>query len=398
VAFRLADLGPGLILAATGIGVGDMVSATLAGAEYGLTLIWALAAGVLVKLAITEGSARWQLATDKTLVEGWLAQLPRPVLLAFFLYFTVWSYMVSSALVSASALVPASIAPGVPLWAWGMLHAIGAFVLVYYGRYERLLWIMKWFIGLKFGAVITSTLLIVFWSGADWAAVEGRSPFSVAYTLSVIGGVGGTVTLLSYGYWMREEGWSGPERLGWARIDLAVSFGLVFLFSLAMTFLSSQIAWAGQVLDQGPQICLLLADRIGTETGPIGRAVFLVGFWGAAFSSVIGVWHGVPFLFDDWLHRWRGAQPTGREGAAYRAWAAYLTLAATSALLLQRPLWLVFAYTIVGSFFFPFVIATLLWLNTSTLLPPAVRNSRLVNAVLTASLLLYVYLAVTALA
>ena len=40
-------LGPGLLLAATGIGAGDMVAASIAGAEYGLTLVWALAAGVL---------------------------------------------------------------------------------------------------------------------------------------------------------------------------------------------------------------------------------------------------------------------------------------------------------------------------------------------------------------
>ena len=42
-----SSLGPGLLLAATGIGVGDMVSTTIAGAEYGLTLVWALAAGVV---------------------------------------------------------------------------------------------------------------------------------------------------------------------------------------------------------------------------------------------------------------------------------------------------------------------------------------------------------------
>ena len=100
---KLSDIGPGLLLAATGIGVGDMVSATIAGAEYGLTLIWALGAGVLIKFAITEGAARWQLSTDTTLVEGWRNHLPRVAVAAFFIYFIVWSYMVSSALVAASA-------------------------------------------------------------------------------------------------------------------------------------------------------------------------------------------------------------------------------------------------------------------------------------------------------
>jgi Mn2+/Fe2+ NRAMP family transporter len=394
---KLQDIGPGLLLAATGIGVGDMVSSTIAGAEYGLTLVWALAAGVVLKFAITEGAARWQLGTGDTLMEAWRDHLPRAAVLAFFIYFVVWSYFVSSALVTASAMVPAAIVPSVPLAMWGFIHAVAAFALVWFGRYERFLAVIKWFVGLKFGAVIGSVLLIVLWSGADWSNAGAKAPFSTSYTLSLIGGVGGTVTLLSYAYWMREAGWSGPDRIGAARLDLTLSFCLVFVFCISMIFLSTQINWTGQILEEGPRLCLLLADRIGAEIGPIGRAVFLLGFWGAAFSSVLGVFHGVPFLFDDWLHLWRRETPTGQQGAAYRSWAAYLTAAAISALVIQRPVWLVFAYTVVGSLFFPFVISTLLWLNNSPRAPAATRNSLLVNGVLSAALLLYGFLAYEAL-
>ena len=392
-----SDLGPGLLLAATGIGVGDMVSSTIAGADYGLTLLWALAFGVVIKFSITEGAARWQLATGTTLIEGWRDHLPRAASLAFFVYFVVWSYFVSSALVSASALVPAAIVPSVPLPVWGALHALVAFALVYVGRYDRFLRVIKAFIGLKFGAVIAATLLIAFWSGADATGFAAREPFSTTYALSVIGGVGGTVTLLSYGYWMREAGWRSPERIAMARGDLTVSFALVLVFCLSMTFLSTQIDWTGHVLDEGPRLCLLLADRIGDEIGALGRGVFLLGFWGAAFGSVLGVWHGVPFLFDDLLHQWRRQTPAGQQGTAYRAWAGYLTLASISALLFGRPVWLVFAYTVVGSLFFPFVVSTLLWLNNRD---PRVRrqapNGRTVNAVLIAALVIYVFLAIRA--
>ena len=392
---KLPDIGPGLLLAATGIGVGDMVSSTIAGAEYGLTLVWALAAGVILKFAITEGAARWQLATGTTLIEGWREHLPWPAIAAFSFYFIVWSYFVSSALVAASALVPAAIFPQVPLAVWGALHAVAAFVMVWFGRYERFLAVVKWFIGLKFGAIIASALLIALWSGADWSGASARSEFSTAYTLSLIGGVGGTVTLLSYGYWMREAGWTGRDRLGSAHTDLTVSFALVFVFCISMIFIATQIDWTGQILDEGPRLCLLLADRIGQEIGVVGRSVFLLGFWGAAFSSVLGVYHGVPFLFDDMFHVLRRETPTGQQGRAYRSWAAYLALAAMSALFLGRPVWLVFAYTVVGSLFFPFVIATLLWLNNSRHVSAA-RNSVVVNAVLGAALLLYGYLAVRA--
>jgi hypothetical protein len=58
----------------------------------------------------------------------------------------------------------------------------------------------------------------------------------------------------------------------------------------------------------------------------------------------------------------------------------------------------VFAYTVVGSMFFPFVISTLLYLNNSTRIVRQERNGLLVNGVLGAALLLYLYLAVRAVA
>jgi hypothetical protein len=122
--------------------------------------------------------------------------------------------------------------------------------------------------------------------------------------------------------------------------------------------------------------------------------VFLLGFWGTSFSAVLGVWHGVGFLFDDWMHLWRRRERGGRQGAAYRGWVAYMALAAISALLIERPVWLVFAYTVVGSMFFPFVTSTLLWLNNSSALPRGFRNGRSINLVLSGALLLYAYLAV----
>ncbi|MBI4262972.1 MAG: Nramp family divalent metal transporter [Acidobacteria bacterium] len=374
-----------------------MVSSTIAGAEYGLTLAWALAAGVLVKFAVTEGVARWQLVTGATLVEGWRDHLPRVASLAFFVYFIAWSFFVSAALVAASALAPAAVMPAVPLPAWVILHAVAACALVYFGRYEQLLRVMKWFIVLMFASLLATVLLIVFRSGADWSAAGNRSPVSAPYVLSLIGGIGGTVTLLSYGYWMREQGWNGRARLPSARVDLTISFALAFVFASAMMFLSSQIQWTGQILDEGPRLSLLLADRIGAEIGPLGRALFLVGFWGAAYSSVVGVYHGVPFLFDDLIHTWRRQPPTGQRGLAYRGWALYLTAAAVSGVLIQRPVWLVFAYTVVGALFFPFVIATLLWLNNSRLMPVGLRSGAVLNLVLGAALVLYAYLAVTVL-
>ena len=62
-----AILGPGLLLAATGVGGGDLATATFVGGMLGTTVLWAVALGAFMKFVVTEGLARWQLATGETL-------------------------------------------------------------------------------------------------------------------------------------------------------------------------------------------------------------------------------------------------------------------------------------------------------------------------------------------
>src|SRR5688572_31180180 len=83
--------GPGLVVAAAGIGSGDVVSATVGGANYGVTLLWAIAIGTFFKFVLNEGIARWQLATGSTVVEGWADYLPAWVKVYFGLYLVFWT-------------------------------------------------------------------------------------------------------------------------------------------------------------------------------------------------------------------------------------------------------------------------------------------------------------------
>ena len=66
----LALIGPGIAIAATGVGAGDMVAAAAAGAKHGHALVWAAVVGAVLKFVLNEGLARWQLATGTTLLEG----------------------------------------------------------------------------------------------------------------------------------------------------------------------------------------------------------------------------------------------------------------------------------------------------------------------------------------
>jgi len=74
----LAIIGPGILVAATGVGAGDLATASLAGANLGVAVLWAVLIAAFLKFVLTEGLMRWQLATGDTLLEGCVTHLGLP--------------------------------------------------------------------------------------------------------------------------------------------------------------------------------------------------------------------------------------------------------------------------------------------------------------------------------
>ena len=127
---RLRDLGPGIVIAATGLGAGDLIAASVAGAKYGVTIVWAALLGALLKFTLNEGLARWQLATGTTLLEGWVRRLPRFWSVYFFVYLLLWSFIVAGALMAATGLAVHALVPAISVEAAGAAQSILAALLV----------------------------------------------------------------------------------------------------------------------------------------------------------------------------------------------------------------------------------------------------------------------------
>ncbi|MFC0297518.1 Nramp family divalent metal transporter [Geobacillus jurassicus] len=62
---------PRLIVAATGVGAGDLVAALVAGTNYGLVFMWAIIVGAVFKFVLNEGGGRWHLLSGKTSLPYW---------------------------------------------------------------------------------------------------------------------------------------------------------------------------------------------------------------------------------------------------------------------------------------------------------------------------------------
>ncbi|MGF1483638.1 MAG: Nramp family divalent metal transporter [Opitutales bacterium] len=390
-----ALMGPGLIVAATGVGAGDLIPAARAGAAFGTTILWAIALGAIMKWSLSEGLARWQLATGTTLIEGWARHLPRWANGFFLAFLVLWSFTVGAALTNSCALAGTAFFPGLPLAFWGTVHALAALILVWLGSYRLFEQVMKAFIAIMFLVVIVCALLLKppvldTLSGLFIPRLPAKDSATV---LALIGGVGGSVTLLSYGYWLREKNWSGPgvQRRVW--LDLTAAYAATALFGIGLAIIASRLE---NPLIGGSNPALELAGTLEAALGPVGKWAFLFGFWAAVFSSMVGVWQGVPYLFADILASWRqtpseALEAVSTQSRTYRGFLLFLALAPLVTLWVERPQAVVIAYAVTGAFFIPYLAATLLYLNNRHSLVGHWRNSLRTNALLVLTLAFFAW-------
>jgi Mn2+/Fe2+ NRAMP family transporter len=362
---------PGILVAATGVGAGDLATASIVGARIGPGIFWAILFGAGLKWVLNEGLARWQLASGMTLLEGWVRLLRlRWIMLVYLL---IWAFAVGGALISAcgvagSALLPLGDDPVVSKRIWGAAHSVVGVALVYLGGFKLFERVMAVCIGLMFATVTFCAVRIA--PTIDWAAVHFQAPWSLAagdrtWVIGLIGGVGGTVTLMSYGYWIRETRREGGAGVRICRMDLAVGYAVTALFGIGMLLIG---ATTPGLQGKGAALVALLGERLGGEFGPGLRYLFLIGAWGAVFSSLLGVWQGVPYLFADlvseasWLPASRRESADRAGSLPYNVFLLYLALPPLISL------WYKFedvqlVYTVLGACFMPLLAATLLVMN-----------------------------------
>jgi Mn2+/Fe2+ NRAMP family transporter len=391
--------GPGLVVAATGIGSGDVVSATVGGARYGVVLLWAIAAGAFFKFVLQEGIARWQLATGKTAVEGWAEYLPAWVKWYFGVYLIIWTVSVSASLTNATGLGMANLTNGALSQSWGAVaHSLLGGLLIFYGGYNSFEKLMKILVGVMgFSILICAAFML----GEPLPALKGLLMPSIpagsgTYVLSLIGGVGGSITMLSYNYWMREENMRGSGFLSFVRGDIAIAYLFTAIFGGSIMLIANDAFFVqGQALTNA-QAVPKMAEALGNVLGTFGRIAFSVGFWAAVFASLLGVWQSVPYLYADLFGIITKMTPEQRQEAVkvtstpYRLALAFITLVPLPFAFTGQPIQVVITYTIVSSLFVPFVAATMLYLNNRVKwTEPVPHNSIVTNLLLVGILLLF---------
>lgn len=399
-------IGPGIVVAATGVGAGDLVATLIAGSSFGYTLLWAAVIGCLVKISLAEAAGRWHLSTGRTLFDGW-ASLGRWTTYFFVVYAVIWGFVYGAAAMSSSALPLQALFPGVmDLEYWGILCALVGLVFVWFNRYAVFEKVMTVLVGVMFVVTVYLAIRVTPNLGHAFAGLLPVLPDekdSILNTLGLIGGVGGTITLAAYGYWVNAKGWTDTGWMKVMRLDNRVAYLTTGIFVIAMLFVGAELLHSANIaLASGDKGLVQLGDILADEYGTATAKFFLIGFFATSFTSLIGVWHGVSLMWADFWTRFRGARTTGEEVASgarerswpFRAYLLWLTFPPMVLLFQGQPFRLVIIYGVLGAAFMPFLALTLIWLLNSSRTPREWRNGWLSNAMLGIAGLLFLVLCV----
>ncbi|MEU5294117.1 Nramp family divalent metal transporter [Streptomyces umbrinus] len=438
-------IGPGIVVAATGVGAGDLVATLIAGSNFGYTLLWAAVIGCLVKISLAEAAGRWHLSTGRTLFDGW-ASLGRWTSWFFVVYVVIWGFVYGAAAMSSSGLPLQALFPDVmDLEWWAVLTGLVGLVFVWFNKYEVFEKVMTVLVGVMFVVTVYLAIRVTPNLGDAFAGLLPVLPDekdSILNTLGLIGGVGGTITLAAYGYWVNAKGWTNTGWMKVMRLDNRVAYITTGIFVISMLFVGAELLHSSNVaIASGDKGLIQLGDILEDEYGTATAKFFLIGFFATSFTSLIGVWHGVSLMFADFVERYRkdradratgegkppagkttsGEGPTSSEGSVsgegsapsegstsgeevasgarerswpFRAYLLWLTFPPIVLLFQGEPFRLIILYGVLGAAFLPFLALTLVWLLNSSRTPTEWRNGILSNSMLTIAGLIFVILCV----
>lgn len=285
--------GPGIVVVLTWLGAGDLVDASVAGANYGYTLMWALALALLVRFALVNTIAKFQLFNPHkySVIEAYGQLHPfYPGILGSgsILYgYVSASYCLSGASYALYHLTGI----GNPI-IWGVVNIILALLITGRSVYKQVELVQKIIL-----AVMTVCLVgIAFMTGFQpTEALKGVFLFelpekqgafdSIIVVVSLIGAVGGSIANLLYPEWMKQKGYINPEHRKVQKYDLLFATVMMIILNLSVWVIGAEILnprglTVGSVEDLG--------NILGQVLGRTGEIVIYLAVWAATFSTFIG--------------------------------------------------------------------------------------------------------------
>jgi manganese transport protein len=401
-------IGPGMILAASIVGSGELIATTTLGAEVGYVALWLVVISCLIKPVIQAELGRYAIATGEPTLEG-LGRVPPRfrggwIPIAWGLM-TLMTLLQVGAMFGGVAVVMNSIVPSIPVQAWVPVFLALTLLLLLSGGYERVERLAMVKVGLFTLVTLMAAVLLMRSPDFHWGALaEGFSfqlpdkGLGVAIAVFGITGVG-TSELFMYPYWCVEKGyarsagprdgskaWQGRAR-GWVRVmyyDIAASMIIYTVATIAFFLLGAGILHPRGLVPRKEDMISVLSN-IYTETlGPWALPVFYFGAVATLYGTIFAATASNARVFAD-LTRLFGFFKRDDYAARVRVrkWfiVALSVIPALAYLLMRSPVKMVEAGAKAQTALLPVVALGALYLRHKRL-PPELRPSAVTTVAL----------------
>tara|TARA_R110000803_G_scaffold76020_4_gene140437 strand:+ start:5592 stop:6812 length:1221 start_codon:yes stop_codon:yes gene_type:complete len=370
---KLPKVGPAFLVTAAFIGPGTVITASMAGANYGLTLIWALLFAMIATLVLQEMAARLGIITQQGLGENIRQAISQPFWRTLTILLVVSAIVIGngayqSGNISGASLGLASISEQLSLSiaytnvVFPVLIGSVAFILLYTGSYKLIERALVVLVGLMSMAFLVSFFL----TKPDWAGlISSMFAFELptGAGLTVIALIGTTV--VPYNLFLHaataSKKWQSSSDLTEARQDLFISIPLGGLISIAIVSTAAS-AFFGQQLQL--QSAADLAPSLQPLFGDWASIFIAIGLFAAGISSAITAPLAAAFALSGILN-WN----KGLNALSFKmTWMTILVIGVVVASLGYKPIAIIWFAQVANGILLPVISVFLLWIMNSQVL------------------------------
>ena len=378
----LKNIGPGALVAAAFIGPGTVTVCTLAGIQFGFTLLWAMTLSIIATVILQETSARIGLVTQKGLSQVLREQLPDGILRKFILGLVLAAIVVGNA-----AYEGGNISGGVlglqalgntgvidmgsfSINGYSLLIGVIAFILLYLGNYKVL---EKVFLVLVILMSVSFVITAILTKPDIWALFKGSliPAFPDGSILMIVALVGTTV--VPYNLFLHaslvNQKWNNKTDLPAARRDTVVAVILGGLVSMCVIIAASALNGSAITGAAG------LAQSLEPLYGSAARYCIGLGLFAAGITSAITAPLAAAYVAQGCLKLGGDLKST-----YFRmTWMVILILGVGLAAFGIKPVEIIQFAQVANGILLPVIAGILIWLANRSELLGSYRNSKVKN-------------------
>ena len=292
-------VGPGIMLAATAVGVSHLVFSTQAGGNYGLSLALLIVAIVLLKYPAFRFAVDYASATGHSLVTGY-SKISRVALVWLLVSFTVDMFLATGAvaMVTAGLIISVTDLPFAPPHVAVALMIITAAILIN-GQYSKAEKIVKTLVVLFTALVILATVFSLPLLGSGNRAIFAELTMDRSLAIFVVAMAGWmpmpTNGAVMFSKWICEKRQLTGEQFdrGSASFDFKLGYGLTLVLALCFVLMGTAVLFGtGREMPGSPPA--YAAELFGLFTTAIADWVYPV----IAIAGIAVIWSTQVALMD----------------------------------------------------------------------------------------------------